>query len=648
MPPPVRVTAAEISRLAGVTRATVSNWRRRHADFPAPTGGTDASPTYDLDAVRAWLGARGLLPVNAAADDLRAALRARPGSPTDALLRLVVAAHRLDDPALKALLALDDDALVTRVAELTQDGLGNAVLLRALLGCVRQDGPVAAADVIAEHGAEERAATGTYRTPEPVADLMALLLGRPTAYPEDVFDPACGVGGLLAAALRHGARHVHGQDVDPGQAAQAAARLAIAAGPDAADIRAGDSLRDDAFPDLAAAAVLCNPPYGSRDWGHSELAYDPRWAYGLPPKGEPELAWAQHCLAHVAPGGYAVLLMPPAVAERPSGRRVRAELLRGGALRAVIALPAGAAPPAHVGLHVWVLARPRPDAEPPETVLFVDAAARRDDGWEAVRTAAVDAWWAYVDSTFTATPGLSRAVPVIDLLADPVDLTPSRHVHSGPVAVRPADHAEAVRRARALLRAAAAVLADAADDRTSWPPAGERPQSWRSTRVIDLLRGGALTMLRAVPGGRDTGEAAPVELRPGDVVLPELFARAYEARVVDEAGGTLRRQHLALRPDPQRLDPWFLAGFLSAQENVSAATSGSSVVRVDVRRLRVPVMPLDQQRRYGAAFRRVHDLRVAAEQVGRLATDTAHDLATGLTAGLLLPIESTLPDPDVP
>ena len=51
--PSAHVTAAEISRIAGVTRATVSNWRRRHDDFPAPAGGTDSSPLYDLEAVRA-------------------------------------------------------------------------------------------------------------------------------------------------------------------------------------------------------------------------------------------------------------------------------------------------------------------------------------------------------------------------------------------------------------------------------------------------------------------------------------------------------------------------------------------------------------------------------------------------------------------
>jgi transposase-like protein len=54
MPQPApQVSAADISRMAGVTRATVSNWRRRHADFPAPSGGTDTSPSYDLAAVHA-------------------------------------------------------------------------------------------------------------------------------------------------------------------------------------------------------------------------------------------------------------------------------------------------------------------------------------------------------------------------------------------------------------------------------------------------------------------------------------------------------------------------------------------------------------------------------------------------------------------
>lgn len=48
-----QVTAADIARIAGVTRAAVSNWRRRYEDFPAATGGTSSSPLFVLGDVRA-------------------------------------------------------------------------------------------------------------------------------------------------------------------------------------------------------------------------------------------------------------------------------------------------------------------------------------------------------------------------------------------------------------------------------------------------------------------------------------------------------------------------------------------------------------------------------------------------------------------
>ncbi|MDV9200792.1 restriction endonuclease subunit M, partial [Streptomyces sp. Wh19] len=55
------VTAAGIARLAGVGRAAVSNWRRRHADFPKPVGGTETSPSFALSEVERWLRDQGKL-----------------------------------------------------------------------------------------------------------------------------------------------------------------------------------------------------------------------------------------------------------------------------------------------------------------------------------------------------------------------------------------------------------------------------------------------------------------------------------------------------------------------------------------------------------------------------------------------------------
>lgn len=55
------VTAAGIARLAGVGRAAVSNWRRRHPDFPKPVGGTETSPSFALAEVERWLRDQGKL-----------------------------------------------------------------------------------------------------------------------------------------------------------------------------------------------------------------------------------------------------------------------------------------------------------------------------------------------------------------------------------------------------------------------------------------------------------------------------------------------------------------------------------------------------------------------------------------------------------
>ncbi|MFK4270784.1 N-6 DNA methylase [Streptomyces milbemycinicus] len=692
------VTAADISRLAGVTRATVSNWRRRHPDFPAPAGGTDTSPTYDLDAVRAWLSARGQLPEDTPADRLRTALRTHPGDGELALrlLPVVLAAARLDRREREALPELRDDALLRWVRSAADDGAQDipgtedaayapeaAGPLRALLQSVVTDGAEAATDVLAERLLEDTGGTGTYLTPRPLAALMArLLTDSAGAFPASVLDPACGTGSLLTAAASAGASELRGQDVLVAQAAQAAARLRLRAPEAAISVRTADSLRADAFKDLTVDAVLCNPPYGVRDWGHDELAYDQRWAYGVPPKSEPELAWVQHCLAHLTPRGRAVLLMPPSVAERTAGRRIRAQLVRDGALRAVVSLPQGAATPLHIGLHLWVLERPDPQAEAPGTVLLVDAAAEnRDLDWAAVNDTVLSAWRAYLadQGDFTGAPGIAAAMPVTDLLDEAVDLTPARRIRT---ASRQALHpALLARRASELydqLREGATDLVGLSTD-GDWPPADDRPRDWRTATVADLLRGGALSLLHTAPPGRRTRSGQPQprpEAEPGalpaltaadvfenrpvsgteadlptgvavplvqasDVLLTEILrvGRTAVARVVEpgETGCFLGPHLLLFRPDRRRLDPWFLAGFLAAEQNVNAAATGTSIIRVDPRRLRVPLLPLAEQQRYGAAFRRLHELRTAARRADQAAEDVTRLLSTGLTDGALLP-----------
>ncbi|MFF5255794.1 N-6 DNA methylase [Streptomyces leeuwenhoekii] len=743
------VTAAGIARLAGVGRAAVSNWRRRHADFPKPVGGTETSPSFALAEVEAWLRGHGKLAevplrervwqqlaghpagpvtalthagcvlllihdrptvwleVSAGSDERLAAMlpgaleqvftprfgTARRGTATGAAPvnggRPETTADTVHTPATPATPAHATSAHATPAhaasahatptpaapaapagPTLPTPSTPSAPALAVPVGPeLLPSAPLlrGAAELAAELGARQTfefllgrhldANPRQYTlTPAALAELMARLAGPART----VLDPACGAGALLCAAApgpEQSGQELYAQDGAPELAALTALRLALHTRA-AVHAAAGDTLRADAHPHLRADAVLCHPPFNERNWGHDELAYDPRWEYGFPARTESELAWVQHALARLADGGTAVVLMPPAAASRRSGRRIRADLLRRGALRAVVALPAGAAPPYNIPLHLWVLRRPGRAAAHPE-VLLADAGRFAGEGrggpdWQGVREAVLGAWRAYDRAgRLDERPGLARSVPVIELLDDDVDLAPARHLPP-PAAADGAEQLAGVReRLGETLRLTAELTPPPAE------AAGSAPR-WPLTTVGELARGGALLLRTGGNGGHarvpvltdhdvlaGTGPSGTlpesdeeaVLTEPGDVVLPVLGGGAV-ARVIDEAasGAALGRNLVLLRPDPAALDAWFLAGFLRGTANNRRASSyASTATRLDVRRLHLPRLPLAEQRRYGARFRALDEFERALKHAGRLGEQLVRGTYDGLTDGSVTP-----------
>ncbi|WP_282692854.1 N-6 DNA methylase [Streptomyces sp. CC208A] len=676
------VTAAGIARLAGVGRAAVSNWRRRHADFPKPVGGTETSPSFSLAEVEQWLREQGKLAEVPLRERVWQQLAGHPAGTLTGLVHTgcVLLLLRERPTGLAPLGALPDprftDALPGPLEEVLTARFGTpravptpsagelapaAPLLRAAVELAAElGGPRQAFEFLLGRHLDANPRQYTL-TPPPLAELMAALAAAATASAGDppaavLLDPASGTGGLLRAAAHPATLAV--QDADPELAALSALRLALHGD---ADIRsaAGDTLRADAFPELRADTVLTHPPFNERAWGHDELAYDPRWEYGLPARTESELAWVQHALARLRDGGTAVLLMPPAVASRRSGRRIRADLLRRGALRAVVALPAGAAPPYGIPLHLWVLVRPAADRRPPAEALFVDTAGLVPDAgrdklpWSALQNAVLDAW-----AGRAADGSLARAVPVIDLLDDEVDLAPARYLTAPDAGGSATELATVRERLDATLRRTLA-LAPA--------PEPARPAPRPLTTVGELARTGALQLRTGgqgtAPAGREipvltehdvlTGaapsgtlpEAAggqaeePVLVREGDVVVPVLGGGP-SARVVDAAiaGAALGRSLQLLRPDPDALDPWFLAGFLRGTANNRQASSfASTATRLDVRRLQLPRLPLADQRRHGERYRSLAEFEEALRLTARLGEQLVQGLYDGLADGSVQP-----------
>ncbi|WP_370147368.1 N-6 DNA methylase [Streptacidiphilus sp. EB129] len=636
--PQQQVSAVEIARLAGVGRAAVSNWRRRHADFPKPVGGTENSPAFALPEVEAWLRAQGKIAEVPLRERVRQRLErlrdpaASPAAPLVPALALLLLLRR--DPARWQSLAARDDldlavALPGGVAELCSEVLGpdGARLLRlpGLYGSTQLELTRLLAALAAEQGIDATAAA-LVGTALP-ASLTALLVELTGEHPT-LLDPACCGGDLLLAAAEHGAVTLYGQEADPALAAVALLRLALSRPTAVPHIAAGDALRADAHSDAAPHAVLSRPPYNERNWGADELGYDPRWEYGLPPRAESELAWVQHALARVRPGGPVTLLLPGAVAARRSGRRIRAELLRRGALRGVVALPAGIAPPYAAALHIWLLRRPLPGEPLPARVLLVDAAAVDAAGTgaaaanaagtgAAVARIAREAWAAFGASGSGPVdePGRYRAVPVIDLLDDETDLTPARHLPQ-----RPVDALGELEAAHRRLDALLAELAPPARPLPGYRAAAGDVAHRAASSVAELLRSGALELL---PEG--------AEPRPGDIVLPAPGTGG-SATVHEGAADDIRLPAQLLRPDQSVLDPWFLAGFLgSAARAERAGTLTSTTSRRDVRRIRVPRLSLAEQRRYAQPFRQL----AAFEQRLRRIAELGEQLTQGITAGLV-------------
>lgn len=383
------VTGSEIARLAGVTRAAVSNWRRRYDDFPAPVSGGAGSPVFALAEVQAWLDKQRKGHDLAEDVQLWQALRGAYGD--DMLGALADAARLLSDPAGDVPSALPPDAV------------------RLLHAAAERGAAGAMADGLAERFTDSVRRAGSDLVTSPrIVRAVRHLVGH-VAADATVFDPACGVGTLLLTVGAEQGTRCYGQEADARSARFTQLRAELT-GRTGVDVVEGDSLRDDQWPDLRADVVVCDPPVADSDWGREELLLDSRWEFGTPSRAEGELAWLQHAYAHTVPGGRVLMVMPASVAYRKAGRRIRAELVRRGVLTQVVALPAGSAASHALPVHLWQLRRPRSPGDEAVSVRMVDLTENEPDG------------------SLEPRPDQTVAVPLIELLDDTVDLTPGRYV----------------------------------------------------------------------------------------------------------------------------------------------------------------------------------------------------------------------------
>lgn len=644
--PNALVSPSDVADLAGVGRPVVSNWRKRHADFPSAVAGTEAKPLFERDAVLAWLSQRGHKiedetgggRIWSALNSIRDRIPIEDAANFVLLLATLKSASPSDFDEVARLHPADQGArLAEAVNKLHQipglDGVGQppqtvmrlqpsaSLVVNAVARTDAQD-LAGAVDFVLERlsrwqikGGAESGFVGS-RTSRLLASLAWHRRGV-------VYDPACGIANVLTRIAEHGAAsRLIGSDINR-DALRVAAQRAFLRQADI-DFFAGDVLATDPDPTLQADIVVAEPPFGMA-WDPSSKLIDPRFAFGVPPKMASDLAWVQHAIAHLAPEGRAfVLTAPGALFRSGSERQIRANLLSAGCVEAVVGLPSKMLPHTSIGPALWVL---RPEDEASD-VLLIDAS-----DVDSVETKV--ATWLNGETFAPVEIGAPHAlVPVTDLLAADAVLTPTKwvgelEVDEGAIAASFTRASEAMAQTIRLISDTSLVFEQLAD----------LPKP-RMATIRELIDNGAIELRLGRPDkARDIDESSEARIvRASDIKLghlppiddlkdfshPDLTEEGdvlvttmNEVRaVVDESGGHLPSTGVdRLRIiDGSVISPRYLASVIAGSWNARLQT-GSTIQRAPIRDLEIPLIPKSEQTKVGFAQVVVGFIREQSEEL---------------------------------
>ncbi|TGD63410.1 SAM-dependent DNA methyltransferase [Tabrizicola sp. WMC-M-20] len=317
---------------------------------------------------------------------------------------------------------------------------------------------------------------GQYYTAGCVVKLLVAML---EPFKGRVYDPCCGSGGMFVQSERFVEEH-SGKHVDPLQARDqisvygqesnattwrlAKMNLAIRGIEANLGSKWADTFHEDLHKGLMAKYVLANPPFNDGDWGGKTLRSDARWRYGVPPVGNANFAWLQHIVYHLAPDGYAgVVLANGSLSSQQSGEGdIRRALIEGitvsedgrqvhypGLVDCIVTLPGQLFSTTQIPVCLWFLTRDKSNGlsrdkklrDRTGEILFIDA---RNLGTMVSRTMKeltsegedndiakiADTYhvWREVGGGYQDLPGFAKSATLAEVAEQGFVLTPGRYV----------------------------------------------------------------------------------------------------------------------------------------------------------------------------------------------------------------------------
>ena len=284
---------------------------------------------------------------------------------------------------------------------------------------------------------------GEFYTPRSVVRLMIEMLDPKEG--ETIYDPACGTGGMLLAAVQHvSERHgdakrlwgkLFGQEKNLTTSSIARMNLFLHGIEDFKIVR-GDTLRNPAFFEGDRLAnfdcVIANPPFSLEKWGEDIWINDPfgRNFAGLPPSSSGDFAWVRHMVKSMAEvkGRMAVVLPQGALFRKGSEGAIRQKLLEMDLIEAVIGLAPNLFYGTGLAACILVLRKKKPSARR-KKVLIADASrqfrrGRAQNYLEPAHAIEIQRWY----ETFVDVQDVARVVSLADIEAEDWTLNVSRYV----------------------------------------------------------------------------------------------------------------------------------------------------------------------------------------------------------------------------
>ena len=236
---------------------------------------------------------------------------------------------------------LSDRLLIDLIEHFSQYDLSNSQVEPDLLG--------QAYEYLIKHFADlTNKKAGEFYTPRSVVHLLGLILDPHEG--ENIYDPACGTGGMLLECVSHlkdnnedyRTLKLYGQEKNLTSSSIARMNMFLHGIEDFQIVR-GDTLRNPAFFQgdqlKTFDCVIANPPFSLSEWGAENWANDPfgRNIAGVPPQGNADMAWVQHMIKSMNSTGRMTVVLPHGALFRKGAEgRIREALLKQDLLEAVI------------------------------------------------------------------------------------------------------------------------------------------------------------------------------------------------------------------------------------------------------------------------------------------------------------------------